>query len=159
MHAVGIVGRFQANPKETHLQAVKRIFKYLQGTQNYGLWYPRDTNFTLHAYTAEAEYVAAASCCTQLLWMMQTLQDFQITCTPPISILCDNTSAINISKNPVMHSKTKHIPIKYHFLRKQVIEQKVKLEYVPSKEQVADILTKPLPRETFEIPQAKAGSS
>eukprot|EP00253_Pinus_taeda_P030618 PITA_30618 len=51
MHAVGIVGRFQANPKETHPQAVKRIFKYLQGTQNYGLWYPRDTDLTLHAYT------------------------------------------------------------------------------------------------------------
>eukprot|EP00253_Pinus_taeda_P022847 PITA_22847 len=178
------------NPKETHLQAVKRILKYLQGTQNYGLWYPRDTDLTLHAYTdadwagsvddrkstsggaffmgsrlvswfskkqssialstAEAEYVAAASCCTQLLWMMQTFQDFQITCTPPIPILCDNTSAISISKNPVMHSKTKHIPIKYHFLREQVLEQKVKLEYVPSKEQVADIFTKPLPRETFE---------
>jgi len=51
MHAVGTVGRFQANPKETHLQAVKIIFKYLQGTQNYGLWYPRDTDLTLHAYT------------------------------------------------------------------------------------------------------------
>eukprot|EP00253_Pinus_taeda_P032503 PITA_32503 len=114
MHAVGIVGRFQANPKETHVQVVKRIFKYLQGTQNHGLWYPRGTNLTLHAYTdvdwvgsvddrkstsggalfmgsrlvswfskkqssialsrAEAEYAAAASCYTQLLWMMQTLQ-------------------------------------------------------------------------------------
>src|SRR6202140_2807508 len=126
MHAMGIVGRFQANPKEAHLQVVKRIFKYLQGTQNYGLWYPRDTNLTLHAYTdadwvgsmddrkstsggaffmgfrlvswfnkkqssialstVEAEYVAVASYCTQLLWMMQILQDFQIICTPHISI-------------------------------------------------------------------------
>lgn len=100
--------------------------------------------------TMEAKYVVVASCYTQLLWMMQTLQEIQITCSPPISILCDNTSAINISKNPIMHSKTKHIPIKYHFLREQVLEQKVKLEYVPSKEQVANIFTKPLLRETFE---------
>eukprot|EP00253_Pinus_taeda_P024877 PITA_24877 len=107
--------------------------------------------------TTEAEYVATASCCTQLVWMMQTLQDFQITCTPPISIICDNTSAISISKNPVMHSKIKHIPIKYHFLREQVLEQKVKLEYVPSKEQVADIFTKPLPRETVEYLRQKLG--
>eukprot|EP00253_Pinus_taeda_P012369 PITA_12369 len=98
---------------------------------------------------AEAKYVVAESCCTQLLWMMKTLQDIQITCTPPISILCDNTSAISISKNPDMHSKTKHIPIKYDFLREQVPEQKVKLEYVPSKEYVVDIFAKPLPRETF----------
>ena len=90
--------------------------------------------------------------------MMQTLQDFQIKCSPPISIISDNTSAISISKNPVMHSKTKHIPIKYHFLREQVLEEKVKLEYVPSKEQVADIFTKPLPREAFKSP-TKTGSS
>eukprot|EP00253_Pinus_taeda_P031343 PITA_31343 len=194
---VGIVGSFQENPKESHLQAVKMIFKYLQGTHNFGLWYPRDTNLTLHAYIdvdwagsvdhrkstsggsfymgsrlvswfnkkqssialsiAKTEYVAVASCCTQLLWMMQTLQDIQITCTPPISILCDNTSAISISKNLVMHSKTKHIPIKYHFLREQVLEQKVILEYVPSKEQVVDIFTKPLPRETFEYLKQKLG--
>ena len=73
---------------------------------------------------------------------MQTLQDIQITCTPTITILCDNTSAISISKILVMHSKTMKIPIKYHFLWEQVLEQKVKLEYVSSKEQVSNIFTK-----------------
>ena len=88
---------------------------------------------------------------------MQTLQEIQVKCLPPISILCDNTSAISISKNPIMHSKTKHIPIKYHFLSEQVLKQKVKLEYVPSKEQVADIFTEPLPREAFEYLKQKLG--
>eukprot|EP00253_Pinus_taeda_P020550 PITA_20550 len=105
--------------------------------------------------TAKAEYVAVASCCTQLLWIIQTLQDIQITYTLPISILCDNTSAISISENPVMHSNTKNIPIKNHFLQEKVLQQKVKLEYVPSKEQVVDIFTKPLPREKFEYLRQK----
>ena len=51
MHAVGIVGHFQANPKESHLRAVKRILKYLQGNQDFGLWYPKNVDLTLHAYT------------------------------------------------------------------------------------------------------------
>ena len=63
----------------------------------------------------------------------------------PIIIHYDNTSAINISKNLVMHSKTKHIPIKYHFLREQVSQNMVKLEYIDTKEQIVDIFTKPLP--------------
>ena len=89
--------------------------------------------------------------------MKQTLQDIHVTCNEPIPILCDNTSAISISKNPVMHSKTKHIPIKFHFLREQVTEKNMKLEYVGTKEQVADIFTKPLPRETFEYLREKLG--
>jgi hypothetical protein len=82
--------------------------------------------------------------------MKQTLKDIKVEYDQPISIICDNTSAINISKNLVMHSKMKHIPIKYHFLREQVVEQSVKLEYIATKEHVADIFTKPLPRDTFE---------
>jgi hypothetical protein len=105
----------------------------------------------------EAKYIAATSCCTQILWMKQTLQDIQIEYKKPILILCDNTSAIRISNNLVMHSKTKHIPIKYHFMREHVNDKIVKLEYVPTKEQIEDIFTKPLPRDTFEYLRQKMG--
>lgn len=100
--------------------------------------------------TAKAEYIVAVSCCTQVIWMKHTLQDSKIEYVNPISIFCDNTSAISILKNPILHSRTKQIPIKYHFLREQVTNQVVKLEYVTSIEQVADIFTKPLMKETFE---------
>lgn len=64
--------------------------------------------------------------------------------------MCDNTSAINISKNLVMHSRTKHITIQYHFLKEKVVEGEVKLEFVPTSKKVVDIFTKPLPKEVFE---------
>jgi hypothetical protein len=66
--------------------------------------------------------------------MKQTLRDIQVDYDEPIPIYCDNTSAISISKNPVMHSKMKHIPIKYHFLWEQVPEKNIIVEYVRTKE-------------------------
>jgi hypothetical protein len=75
----------------------------------------------------------------------------------PIMIFCDNTSAISISKNPVMHSKIKHILIKFHFLWEQVTEKNIKVVYVGTKEQIAYIFTKPLRRETFEYFRQKLG--
>ena len=100
--------------------------------------------------TTEAEYVAAATCCTQVLWMKRNLQDIQVTYDEPIPIFCDNTSAISILKNPMMHSKTNHIPIKFHFLRDQVLDNIIKLEYVPTTKQLANIFTNPLPIATFK---------
>eukprot|EP00253_Pinus_taeda_P029064 PITA_29064 len=107
--------------------------------------------------TTEAKYVTAADCCTQVLWMKKTLQVLQVKFDEPIPIFCHNTSAISISKNLVMHSKTKHILIKYHFVREQVAEKNMKLEYVGTKEQIANIFTKPLPREAFEYIFQKVG--
>ena len=89
---------------------------------------------------------------------MQTLQDIQITYPQPVPIICDNNSSISISKNHVMHSKTKHIPIKYHFMRELVHEKKAKVEYVPSKEHISYIFTKPLPRDSFEYLRHKLGT-
>ena len=79
---------------------------------------------------------------------MQTLEYFQITCSPPISIFCDNTSAINLSKNLVHHSRTKHIDIRHHFLRDHVLKGDILLDFISTENQIADILTKPLEEET-----------
>ena len=107
--------------------------------------------------TVEAEYIVVASCCTQVIWMKQTLEDLLVKYEHPILINCDNTSAINMSKNLVMHSNTKNIPIKYHFLRDEVSQKVVKLEYIDTKEKIADIFTKPPPKEAFEHLRHKLG--
>jgi hypothetical protein len=75
---------------------------------------------------AEDEYIAAGSCCNQLLWMKTLLCDYGFTQDTMI-INCNNTSAINISKNPVQHSRTKHIDIRHHFLRDLVESEVVSL--------------------------------
>ena len=77
--------------------------------------------------------------------------------TEPLILYCDNTSAINISKNPVMHAKTKHIAIKCHYVRELVEDKEVKMEYINTKEQIADIFTKPLPKDAFEYLRGKLG--
>ncbi|KAI3746387.1 hypothetical protein L6452_08818 [Arctium lappa] len=151
MFSTCLCSRYQAAPKESHLAAVKRIFRYLKGTADLGLWYPKDTGFQLTTYsdadhagcmldikstsghiqflgeklvswaskkqlcvstsTAEAEYVAAASCCSQVLWMRTQLRDYGFK-FDKIPIYCDSKSAIAISANPVQHTKTKHIDVR-----------------------------------------------
>ncbi|CAM8962873.1 unnamed protein product [Rhodiola kirilowii] len=162
-YAVGVCARYQADPKESHLLAVKRIIKYVCGTADFGIWYTQDTNPHLVGYcdadwarnaedrkstsggcfflgnnlvswfikkqnsislsTAEAEYIAARSSCTQLLWMKQMLSEYGVK-QEEMTLYCDNMSAISISKNPVQHSRTKHIDIRHHFIR-ELVEQKI----------------------------------
>jgi hypothetical protein len=107
--------------------------------------------------STEAEYIAAIECFTQVEWMKQTLQDIKIVFEEPTIIHCDNTSAISLSKNPIQHSKSKHIPIKYHYLRDQAENKNIKLEYVPTQEQVADTFTKPLNKDVFEYLRKQLG--
>ena len=99
--------------------------------------------------TAKAEYIAAGSYCSQLLWMKKVLTNYGIFQNTMV-VYCDNSSAIDISKNPVQHSKTKHIEIRYHFIRDLVERKIVCLEYIPIEHQNADIFTKPLDRSKFE---------
>src|SRR3954467_12547569 len=74
--------------------------------------------------TAEAEYIAARSCCAQLLWMRQTLMDYGVKCDK-VPLLFDNESAIKIADNPVQHSRTNHIDIRHHFLRGHVAQEDI----------------------------------
>ena len=162
-----MVARFLANPKENHMMAIKRIMRYLKGTEDYGLWYEMGENLDLKVftnadwvgniddkkstsggafflgkrlvswtrkkqnhisqYTTKAEYVAAVVNYSNIVWSKQLLAGIKVEIKDPVVIYCDNTSVINILKNPVMHSKTKHIAIKYHFLRELVQEKEVKV--------------------------------
>ena len=156
------------------MMVVKRILRYLKGTDDYGLHYKKNDKFELRVYTdsdcvgnvddrkntiggafilgkilvswtikkqnctsqsiAEAEYMAAAVNCFNIVWLKILLKGMKEEITKRVVIYCDNTSAINIYKNPVMHSKTKHIAIKYHYLRELVQKKEVRLEYVNTKE-------------------------
>jgi hypothetical protein len=98
--------------------------------------------------TTEAEYVAAASCCSQLLWMMATPRDFGLD-FHHVPLLCDSTSAISIAKNPMMHSKSKHINVRFHFLRDHSEKGDIDLRHIDTHRQSADIFTKPLDQSTF----------
>jgi hypothetical protein len=140
MLSVCMCARFQADPKEVHLRAVKRNLRYLVHTPKFGLWYPKGSTFDLIGYsdanwagckidrkstsgtyqflgrflvswaskkqnlvalsTAEAEYIVIGHCCTQLLWMRQTLRDYGYKLTK-VPLLCDNESAIRMADNPI----------------------------------------------------------
>nr|GEY73036.1 integrase, catalytic region, zinc finger, CCHC-type, peptidase aspartic, catalytic [Tanacetum cinerariifolium] len=152
---VCLCARYQAKPIEKHLQAVKRIFRYLNETINMGLWYSKDTDMSLTAYVDvdharcqdtrhEAEYIALSGCCAQIPWMRSQLTDygFQFNKVP---LYCDNKSAIALCCNNVQHSRAKHIDVRYHFIKEQVENGIVELYFVQTEYQLADIFTKPLP--------------
>ncbi|GKE54509.1 hypothetical protein Tco_1489665 [Tanacetum coccineum] len=151
MFSVCLCVRFQEAPKTSHLEAVKRIFRYIKGATHLGLWYPKGTGIETIVYadsghagdyadrkstsgictfvgccltswfskkqtalaisTTEAENVSTRKACQQALWMKQALIDYD-----DVQIMCDNKGAIDLNKNPVQHSRTKHIEICHHFL-------------------------------------------
>nr|GEW05786.1 zinc finger, CCHC-type [Tanacetum cinerariifolium] len=93
--------------------------------------------------TTEAEYVSARKACQQTLWTKQAIIDYGIR-LDEIPIMCDNKGAIDLSKNPVQHSRTKHIEIRHHFLRDNVQKENISIEKASSEDNIADILTKPI---------------
>nr|GEZ34974.1 retrovirus-related Pol polyprotein from transposon TNT 1-94 [Tanacetum cinerariifolium] len=184
VHATCLCARYQAKPTKKHLKEVKRIFRYLRGTINTGLWYTKDSGFELTGFsdayytgckdtfkstsggaqflgeklvscssrkqdcttlsTAEAEYVSLSACCAQVLWMRTQLTDYGFHFNK-ILIYCDSKSAIAISCNPVQHSRTKHIAVRYQFIKEHVEKGTIELYFVKTDYQLADIFTKALP--------------
>ncbi|GJR62872.1 putative ribonuclease H-like domain-containing protein [Tanacetum coccineum] len=136
---VCLCARYQAKPIEKHLQAVKRIFRYLNGTINMGLWYLKDTDMSLTAY-ADADHSGSKRALPYR-----------------IPLNCDNKSAITLCYNNVQHSRAKHIDIRYHFIKEQVENGIVELYFIRTEYQVAGIFTKPLPRERFNFLIDKLG--
>ncbi|GJV75132.1 retrovirus-related pol polyprotein from transposon TNT 1-94 [Tanacetum coccineum] len=185
-----------ARPTEKNLHTVKRIFRYLRGTVNQGLWYPKDSSITLTTFvdadhagcqdtrrstsgsmqflgdrlvswsskrqksaaisSTEAEYIAMSGCCAQILWMRSQLTDYGLGFNK-IPMYCDNKSAIALSCNNVQHSRSKHIDIRFHFIKEHVENGVIELYFVNTEYQLADIFTKALARERIEFLINKLG--
>ncbi|MCO5588730.1 hypothetical protein L7F22_042689 [Adiantum nelumboides] len=98
--------------------------------------------------TTEAEYVAANEACKEAIWLGRLVADLGIK-VDMLELYCDSQSAIQLAKNPVFHLKTKHIDVKYHFIREVVEDQQIQLMKIHTKDNPADLLTKGLLVEGF----------
>ncbi|GJT51716.1 retrovirus-related pol polyprotein from transposon TNT 1-94 [Tanacetum coccineum] len=106
--------------------------------------------------STKAEYIALSGCCAQILWMRSQLTDYGFQFNK-IPLYCDNKSAIALCCNNVQHSRAKHIDVRYHFIKEQVENGIVELYFVRTEYQLADIFTKPLPKERFNFLIEKLG--
>lgn len=187
--AISSASRHLENPQPCHWAAVKRIFRYIKGTAEYGLTFKSLKSLTLYAYsdadyagdletrrsttgyvfnvgsgaiswcsqrqdtvaqsTTESEYIAASQSLKELIWLKNLLQEIVGSMNIP-KLYIDNQSAIKLIKNPEFHRRTKHIDVKYHFIRENFEKHVFEPEYICTDNQLADILTKPLSKEKFE---------
>ncbi|GKB78213.1 hypothetical protein Tco_0945108 [Tanacetum coccineum] len=126
MFSVCLCVPFQEDPQTSHREAVKRIFRYIKGATHLGLWYPKGTGVETIVYINSdhaGDYIDQRS----------------------------TSGAIDLSKNPVLYSHTKHIEIRHKFLHDNVQKGNISIEKVSSEDNIADILTKPLKREPFNL--------
>ena len=105
---------------------------------------------TVALSTAEAAYVALSAATQEVIWLRRLLTDVGVPPEGPTVIHEDNQGAIAMAKNPVGHARTKHIVIRYHFVREGVQNGAIDLKYIVTDEMIADMLTKPLPKHRFE---------
>nr|GEV69307.1 hypothetical protein [Tanacetum cinerariifolium] len=152
--AICMCARYQARPTKKDLHTIKRIFRYLRGTINRGLWYLKDYLITLTAFT-DADHAGSQdtrrSTSDEIityrlrLWIQQDSNNY------------DNKSAIALCCNNVQHSRSKHINIRYHFIKEHVENGVIELYFVNTEYQLADIFTKALGRERIKFLINKLG--
>ncbi|GJT34711.1 retrovirus-related pol polyprotein from transposon TNT 1-94 [Tanacetum coccineum] len=152
--AVCMCTRYQYKPTKKHQEAVKRVFQYLQGTINMGLWYPKNTAMALTAY-AYADHAGCQDTRRSISGSAQFLGDKLLSdygfAYNHVPLYYDNKSAITLCCNNVQHSQSKHINIRHHFIREQVENGVVELYFMRTEYQLAGIFTKALPRERFKF--------
>ncbi|GJS79744.1 hypothetical protein Tco_0729625 [Tanacetum coccineum] len=161
LHATCYYDHYQARPTEKHLKAVKRIFRYLKNTIHIGLWYPKDTNFKLTAFsdsdhTGCLDTRKSTSGGIQFLGVDKLLTDYGFH-FDKIPMYYDSKAAIAISCNPVQHFRTKHIDVRYHFIKEQAERGIVELFFVRTEYQLADIFTKALSEDRFKYLVGRLG--
>ena len=118
-------------------------------------WYNKKQSFVALS-TAEAEYIALSVKVREAVWIHKLLTNLFDHEIDPI-IICDNHSCVKLSENPVFHDRSKHIEIKYHYIRDMVQRKAVHVQYLPTHEKIAYILTKPLARKKFEYFRERLG--
>ncbi|GJY68638.1 retrovirus-related pol polyprotein from transposon TNT 1-94 [Tanacetum coccineum] len=159
-YVVCLCARYQAKPTKKHLQAVKQNFRYLNGTINMGPWYSKDTNMSLTAY-ADADHAGCQDTRRSTLGSAQFLGDKLVSWSSKkqkiTAISSTEANVIALCYNNVQHSRAKHIDVRYHFIKEQVENGIVELYFVRTEYQLAEIFTKPLPKEIFNFLIEKLG--
>ncbi|CAA7018700.1 unnamed protein product [Microthlaspi erraticum] len=174
-YAVNRLSQFMHSPSETHWQTAKRVLRYLAGTSSHGIYLRADTPLNLHAYSdadwagdrddykgvsrssTEAEYKAVANTASEIRWVCSLLTQLGVTLTHTHVIYCDNVGDTYLCANPVFHSRMKHLALDYHFIRELVQSGVLRVVHVSTDDQLADALTKALPRPRFVELSSKIG--
>ncbi|KAK8706188.1 hypothetical protein V6N13_049763 [Hibiscus sabdariffa] len=154
-YSVNRAAQFMQRPCEDHLAAVKQILRYLVGTLDYGLLFTASDmgvgNVVAFADADwEAEYRSITDAVSEVTWVNTMLSDMGVISSTIPVVWSDNTSAVAMSANPVLYSRSKHVELDVHFVREKVADRRIQVNYVPAEHQAADGLTKPLSKTFFQ---------
>ncbi|XP_056159718.1 secreted RxLR effector protein 161-like [Syzygium oleosum] len=150
MYSVGIVSRYMEKPKSTHLKAAKRILCYIKITIDHDLHYTQSKSFQLRAYS-DSDYVGdiddRKSTTDFVFFLCDTAFTWSSKKQPSVTL--STCEAEYVAASSFFYERSKHIDVRYHFIREQVKEKEIEISHVKSEDQVADIFTKPLKVDAF----------